>query len=150
MNPILFAVDLGLIGLFTLLLGVGVVRFLQVWGAGELRDSLAYIVYLDERRTRFATLFTVMLVGYVFTGVVSVVGSMDLLRNTLVVTLRAASFGIGSVGLLLILLWGFRPRRATVREQTVLDAPESRLYALGLVDRSEFVAAAPIERPDRA
>ncbi len=149
MNPILFAVDIGLMGLFTLLLAVGVVRFLQVWGAGELRDSLAYIVYLNERRTRFAALFTLMLVGYVFTGVVSVIGTMDLLRTTFVVTLRAASFVSGSVGLLLILVWGFRPHRATVGERTVLDAPESRLYALGLVDRSEFVAAAPIDRPER-
>lgn len=150
MNPILFAADLGLIGLFTLLLAVGAVRFLQVWGAGELRDSLAYIVYLNERRTRFAALFTLVLVGYVLTGVVSVIGTMDLLRTTFVVTLRAVSFVTASVGLLLILVWGFRPRRATVGERTVLDAPESRLYALGLVDRSEFVATAPIDRPERA
>ncbi len=149
MNPILFAADLGLIGLFTLLLAVGVVRFLQVWGAGELRDSLAYIVYLNERRTRFAALFTLVLVGYVLTGVVSVIGTMDLLRTTFVVTLLAASFVTASVGLLLLLVWGFRPRRATVRERTVLDASESRLYALGLVDRSEFVAAAPLDRPER-
>lgn len=118
---------------------VGVVLFVRLWRSGALRDGLAYIVYLNERRTRVVGLFLGMTVAYVLAGIVGTLGSAGNIDPALTSSLSSVLFFVGSSSLLLLLWWGLRPRPATSEEKAALveGVEVHRVYALGVVDRAE-------------
>lgn len=139
MDPLSSALTVALLLLPSLLLIVGVVLFVRLWRSGALRDGLAYIVYLNGRRTLFVGLFLGMTVGYVLAGIVGTLGSAGNIDPSLTSALSSVCFFIGSLALLFLLWWGLRPRPTTVEERAVLaeGVEAHRAYAMGVIDQAE-------------
>jgi hypothetical protein len=132
------AVAIGLLAVSTFLLAMGLALFVRLWRRRGLKDALAYIVYLHGRRARFAVLLVVTTLAFVLAGIVGILGMMGTFPSRTTDALSALTFLVGSVALALILWWGLRLSPTTEAERAVLDGQSSRLYALGVVDRSEW------------
>jgi hypothetical protein len=117
---------------------VVVLLLLRVWLTGRLQDSLAYLVYMRERKTLFISLLLALAGTRVLTAIFNIatgLGWMASSPNVEAVGVLGAV--VGAVLVLLFayfLLWrGPSQTSATV----VLDVPEQMAYSLGVLDRAE-------------
>ncbi len=119
-----------------LLLALLAVLF-RVWWSRKLEDSLAYLVFLRERKVLFISLLVGLATDHL-------VGQSARLANGFGWLSDYAMLGIGIVtsvvGALLVFLiaWLLLRGGADRRSQpVVLDVPEHLVYSLGVVDRAE-------------
>jgi hypothetical protein len=111
---------------------------LRVWLTGRLQDSLAYLVYLRERKTLFVSLLVALAGTRVVTAIFNIATGLGWMTSTPgVEAVGVLSAIVGAVLVLLFawfLLWR-GPSRTS--KAVVLDVPEELAYSLGVLDRAE-------------
>ncbi len=111
---------------------------LKVWLTRRLEDSLAYLVYLRERKVLFVSLLGTLAALRVVTALLNVASGLGWsIRSSTVSTVGLGASLVGAVLVFLfawLILWKGPSR---VRPSVVLDVPEHFSYSLGVVDRAE-------------
>jgi hypothetical protein len=108
-----------------------------IWWAKKLEDSLAYLVYLRERKVQFVSLIVGLACLRVVAALVNLVSGFGWVSSfDVLVTGVAASIIGGTIVFLFgwLLLWR-GPSRQT--QPLVLDVPAHLAYSLGALDRAE-------------
>lgn len=109
----------------------------RVWWSHKLEDSLAFLVFLRERKVLFVSLLislTVVHIGSLFVRLANGFGWVD--------DWVALGFGLiaSVVGSLIVFLFAWfllRVGSPGSRAPVVLDLPEHLAYSLGVLDRAE-------------
>jgi hypothetical protein len=110
---------------------------LRTWTAHRLEESLAYLIYIRERKLRFVLLFA----GVALTQIVNATNRLlSIFLGLSGPGIVAVSITAEAAGGLLVALIGWNllwqaPRQ--IGRETVLDVSEPMAYALGVVDRAE-------------
>jgi hypothetical protein len=109
----------------------------RVWWSRKLEDSLAYLVYLRERKVLFVSLIVGLACLHVVNESVKVANGFGWVSGyaTLGVGLVAS---IAGAAILFLFAW-FLVWRGPARlpDPVVLDLPENLAYSLGVLDRAE-------------
>ena len=114
-----------------------VVILLQVWLSRKLETSLAYLVYLRERKVLFISLLVALAGTRAASAVVRVANGFGWVGNGAELWTGIAMSILGAVIVLLFawfLLWKGASR---LPQPMVLDVPDSLTYSLGVLDRAE-------------
>ncbi len=115
----------------------------RVWWSGKLEDSLAYLVFLRERKLLFVSLLVALTVLHIGVEFVNFASTFNSIGGTAVL-----AFGIGAttVGALIVFLFAWlllrRPPPGP-RRSLVLDLPDNIAYSLGALDRAESGSEPP-------
>jgi hypothetical protein len=111
---------------------------LRVWLTGRLQDSLAYLVYVRERKSLFISLLVALAGTRAITAAFNIAAGLGWMAGSVnVEAVGVLSAIAGSVIVLLFawfLLWR-GPSRAP--QALVLDVPEHLMYSLGALDLAE-------------
>jgi hypothetical protein len=109
----------------------------RVWWSRKLEDSLAYLVYLRERRVLFVSLIVGLAFLHMANEAVKIANGFGWIGDY-------ATLGVGIVvsvaGTLIVFLfaWFLLWRGPSqVPRPIVLDVPENLAYSLGVLDRAE-------------
>ena len=109
----------------------------RVWWSRKLEDSLAYLVFLRERKVLFISLLVGLTAVHLFAESVRLANGLGWLNDF-------ATLGIGLVtsvvGALIVFLFAWFLLRGSSGRRTqpvVLDVPEHLIYSLGVLDRAE-------------
>jgi hypothetical protein len=121
------------IALWLALIGV----LFRVWWTRRLEESLAYLVFLRQRRAFFTSLIVGLAALHVLYESVRISNGFGWISNVYMFEIGIGTSVAGGVLVFLFawrLLWRGAPQRSL---STVLDLPEPLLYSLGVVDRTE-------------
>lgn len=109
----------------------------RVWWSGKLEDSLAYLVFLRERKLLFVSLLVALTLLHVGVELVNIVSTFESIGGT---AMLAFGLGTTTVGALIVFLFAWlllrRPPKGP-RRSLVLDLPDHLAYSLGALDRAE-------------
>lgn len=108
-----------------------------IWWTKRLQDSLAYLVYLRERKVLFVSMLGALAVLRVVGAVISLASGFGYVSSTELLLTGVVGSILGGVVVFLfgwLLLWRGPARTAT---PLVLDVPEHLTYSLGALDRAE-------------
>jgi hypothetical protein len=117
---------------------VVVLLLLRVWLTGRLQDSLAYLVYLRQRKTLFISLLLALAGTRVLTAIFNIATGLGWMASS--PNVEAVGVLSAIVGAVLVLLFAYfllwrGPSRTSAT--MVLDVPEQMAYSLGVLDRAE-------------
>jgi len=105
----------------------------RLWRRGELQKGLAQIVFLEDRRRRFARLFGLLSVVLLGLGLVGSLSALNILSYTELQTIDPSLFILGVITLFAILLYGLRPTKLTESDEETLRAAPQALFSMGLI-----------------
>jgi hypothetical protein len=108
-----------------------------VWWTRKLEDSLAYLVYLRERKVLFVSLIAGLACLRVAAALVNLMSGFGWVNGLGVLVTGVAASIIGALIVFLfgwLLLWRGPSR---LPQPLVLDIPNHLTYSLGVLDRSE-------------
>jgi ABC-type nickel/cobalt efflux system permease component RcnA len=111
---------------------------LRVWLTGRLQDSLAYLVYLRERKALFISLLVALACTRAVTAAFNIAMGLGWVVGS--TTAEAVAVLSAIVGAILVLLfaWFLLWRGPTRKSRTlVLDVPDHLMYSLGVLDEAE-------------
>lgn len=110
---------------------------LQVWLTRKLEDSLAYLVYLRERKVLFVSLLVGLAGTRAISAAVKVANGFGWVDNTVELWVGIIASIVGALIVFFFawfLLWKGPSR---LPRPLVLDVPEHLTYSLGVLDRAE-------------
>ncbi len=108
-----------------------------IWWTKRLEDSLAYLVYLRERKVLFVSLLAALAALRVVTAVINIASGFGYVSAAALLEIGVVASIIGGVivfAFAWLLLWR-GPRRTPA--PLVLDVPQHLAYSLGALDRAE-------------
>jgi len=108
-----------------------------IWWTRKLADSLAYLVYLRERKVLFVSLIAGLACLRVAAGLVNLVSGFGWVSSFAVLITGVVASVTGGVIVFLfgwLLLWRGPTR---LPQPLVLDLPAHLTYSLGVLDRAE-------------
>jgi hypothetical protein len=108
-----------------------------IWWSKRLEDSLAYLVYLRQRKVLFVSMLAALAADRVVAGVINLASGFGYISATGVLEAGIVASIIGGVIVFLfgyLLLWRGPSR---VPSPLVLDLPAHLAYSLGALDRAE-------------
>ncbi|HTT14631.1 MAG TPA: hypothetical protein VMG81_02475 [Thermoplasmata archaeon] len=108
-----------------------------IWWTKRLEDSLAYLVYLRERKVRFVSLIGALALTRIVAAVVNLASGIGWVSGLAVLVTGIVASVLGGILVFLfgwLLLWR---GPAAVPHPLVLDVPEHLAYSLGVVDRTD-------------
>jgi Mn2+/Fe2+ NRAMP family transporter len=114
-----------------------VVILFRVWWSRKLEDSLAYLVFLRQRKVLFVTLFASLAALHVAEDSLQITNGFGWISDTMTVDIGVAGAVVGGI---IIFLFGWlllRGAATHVQRPIVLDVPAHLAYSLGVLDRSE-------------
>lgn len=130
--------DLALFYVIPIALWIALLAILfRVWWSSKLEDSLAYLVYLRERKVLFVSLIGGLAVVHVINEFVKIANGFGWVGSYATAGVRIVASVAGSVIVFLFawfLLW-VGPAR--LPRPLVLDVPDHLTYSLGVLDRVE-------------
>ena len=113
------------------------VILLQVWLTRKLEDSLAYLVYLRERKVLFVSLLVALAGTRAISAVIKVANGFGWVDNNAALWAGIVTSVVGAAIVFVFawfLLWKGPSR---LPSPLVLDMPEQLAYSLGVLDRAE-------------
>lgn len=114
-----------------------VVILFRVWWSRKLEDSLAYLVFLRQRKVLFVSLFASLAVLHVAEESLQLSNGFGRISSSTTVGIGV----VGSVaGAIIIFVFGWillRGASSQVARPIVLDVPPHLAYSLGVLDRAE-------------
>jgi hypothetical protein len=141
------AQDVALFYVIPIALWVGLLLILfRVWWMSTLEDSLAYLVYLRERKALFITLLVGLAAVHMTNESVKFANGFGWVGASATLAVGLAATFLGALILFLFawfLLWR---APSEIRRPIVLDVPEHLAYSLGVLDRAEREREAPEPR----
>jgi hypothetical protein len=114
-----------------------VVILFRIWWSQKLEDSLAYLVFLRERKVLFMSLFIGLAVLHVAEESLLMTNAFGWISERTTEIIGLAGSVVGAV---IIFLFGWlllRGAASKVGRPVVLDVPPHLAYTLGVLDRSE-------------
>jgi pilus assembly protein TadC len=114
-----------------------VVILFRVWWSRKLEDSLAYLVFLRERKVLFVSLFASLAALHVAEESLQITNGFGWISDSMTLDIGLAGSVAGAV---IIFLFGWLLLRGAsihVQRPIVLDVPPQLAYSLGVLDRSE-------------
>ncbi len=108
-----------------------------IWWTKRLEDSLAYLVYLRERKVLFVSLLAALAALRVVTAVLNIASGFGYVSAAALLESGVVASIIGGVIVFFfawLLLWR-GPRQTPA--PLVLDVPQHLTYSLGALDRAE-------------
>ena len=108
-----------------------------IWWTKRLEDSLAYLVYLRERKVLFVSLLAALAALRVVTAVINIASGFGYVSAAALLEIGVVASIIGGVivfAFAWLLLWR-GPRQTPA--PLVLDVPQHLAYSLGALDRAE-------------
>jgi hypothetical protein len=144
------AQDVALFYVIPIALWIGLLLILiRVWWTSTLEDSLAYLVYLRERKALFITLLVGLAAVHMANESVKFANGFGWIGDSMTLAVGLAATFLGALILFLFawfLLWR---APSQVQRPIVLDVPEHLAYSLGVLDRAERGRDAPeSDRPE--
>ncbi len=132
------------IALWLALLGV----LFRVWWSHKLEDSLAYLVFLRERKVLFLSLLGALTVLHVTVEVVNIANVLGWLGGPAVIGFGLVATLLGSL-IVFLFAWFLLGAKPSNTKPMVFDGPEHLAYSLGIIDRAESgrTVPAPVAAP---
>lgn len=121
------------IALWLALLGV----LVRVWWSRRLEDSLAYLVFLRERKVLFISLLVALTVLHIVVEFVNLLNGLGGIAGPAVLGFGLVATTVGAVIVFLFAWFLLRGAATGARHPVVLDVPEHIAYSLGVLDRAE-------------
>ncbi len=115
----------------------------RVWWSHKLEDSLAYLVFLRERKVLFISLLAALTVLHVIVEFVNLVNGLGGLPDSFALGLGLVATIVGALIVFLFAWFLLRGAAGPHRSPVVLDLPEHLAYSLGVLDRAESESSPP-------
>jgi len=110
---------------------------LQVWWGGKLEDSLAYLVFLRERKVLFVSLIAGMAAVHLVNESVKILYGVGGISESTTLTVGLMASLAGAALVFLFAWFLLRGAQTKVARPIVLDVPPHMVYSLGVLDRAE-------------
>jgi hypothetical protein len=111
---------------------------LRVWLTGRLQDSLAYLVYVRERKSLFISLLAALACTRAITAAFNIAVGLGWMAGSANVEAVGVLSAIAGSVIVLLFAWFLLLRGPSrVPKALVLDVPEHLMYSLGALDLAE-------------